>query len=439
MNRANLALLFAVLFGVLLMGITPARPFAAEDEAAEYSMFFSPPERVDALFWAIVDCCPVRDLAEAKERFLAGNEGDSFSKRELVEMGLWPSEESLAALEADFGDMPEFWQALCYFDMLLSQTRQADIDLLERAYEVAPEDPVTMYFLADARCTLAESNLEDAEEPLEDQSGYRQAMRDAAELMVRAAECEPQNAFYYYEAALVMRKLEDYERATELLRLGNLAPANVCVHIYPLSYIVCNLGEIREQDDGSGKFRLLGTAVASLPVPTLAELQGMGEEYQGILAASGDTELLNTLHVFACRYGQQQYASLIQALIAARLIRMINESAVEIGAVSGDPDTLKSLASMNRVHGAGLGLVTGCFMWGKFLYDEGLLKETLYFYWPDEPTPEEAWAMHRTFWEHIILDFLYVVPSIAHELQKLEGYRYHEDGTITEEPATDSE
>ncbi len=436
MNRTNAILLVVGLaLGLALMGASPARSFAAEDEAPAYSIFYSPPERLDALFWAIVDCYPVRDLAEAKERFLDENgvEWDSSNNdwnRDISKMGVRPNQERLAALKADFGDMPEYWQARCFFEAV--RTQQRNVEFLERACDAAPDDPASRYFLADARRRLADSSMEDVEDPFEERLRRRQAMRDATDIMVRCAEREPQNAFYYYEAAFVIRKLGEYERVTELLRLGNTAPVNENVQLFPESYIVRNLREIREQDDGSGKFRLLSFALINSPLTMLdmIKLREMVNEYQVIVSLSGDVELLNVPHVFACRYGQQRYSKTIQQLIAVVLVGMINEAVGEIGAITLDRDTLRSLSHISSLRGTVKGLVLSSSVWREFLRDEGYANIV-----PSAPdifeiTREDIWEQCARWWEVQIMDHLYLGPKIARQLEIMELYHYHSDGTI---------
>jgi len=420
--------------GTSLSGAPPARAFAAEETASEYSVFYSPPERLEALLWAIVDCYPVRDLAEAKERFLAagGAEWDHWQNgwtKDIDEMGLRPDEGKLAALEAEFGDMPEYWQARCFFEW--ADTRESNVGYLERACDVAPDDPASMYFLADAKRALAESIMEDVEDPFAEQLKRRQVMRDAAEVMVSCAEREPQNAFYFYEAAFIIRKLGEYERVTELLRLGNSAPVNENVQLFPESYIVRNLREIRERDDGSGKFRLLAFALMYTPLPEYIERRHMIKEYQVMVSVSGDVELLNVPYVFACRYGQQQYSKTIQQLVAVVLVGLIADMPGEIGAISLDRDTLYWLSDIGSLRGAVRGLVLGSTVWREFLRDEGYtdilpVKSDVF-----EMTPEDIWEQSTSWWEAQLMEYLYLGPQTARQFRILGMYRYHDDGTIT--------
>jgi len=325
--------------------------------------------------------------------------------------------------------MPEYWQARCFFEAV--RTQQRNVEFLERAFEVAPDDPVSAYFLADARRRQAESRMEDVEDPFAEQLKRREAMRDAVDTMVRCAEREPQNAFYYYEAAFVIRKLGEYERVTELLRLGNAAPVNENVQLFPQSYIVRNLREIREQDDGSGKFRLLSFALMYAPMPEYIERRSMIKEYQVIVLLSGDIELLNVLHVFACRYGQQRYSRMLQQLVALVFVGMIPETAREVGAIDLDRDTLSSLSHMSSLRGTVKGLVLSSTVWREFLWDEGYtdiltVKSDLF-----EMTPEDVWEQSISLWEARIVEYLYIGPQVARQLRTLELYCYQADGAIT--------
>jgi hypothetical protein len=426
MMRTALLLALALVVGVALANAAPIRA-AAADEAPAYTVFHSPPAQLDALLWAIVDCYPYRDLEEAKRDFLQWAEGKD--NADVWQMDIWPDEQKLVALESKFGDMPEYWQARYFFEY--TQTKGKDTGLLEKAHELAPNDPATMYFLADARLKFAEYGLEETDDAFADQLAKREYKREAIELMLRAAECEPQNAVYFYDAAQAVREFGDFDEVTELLERGNAAPVNEAVQLFPLSYMLRNFRGIRDGDDGTERFRLLAYALISNPLPNYIERREMMKEYQVIFSMNADMELLNTLHVYACRYGQETYAPLIQQLVAMVLVSYVNTMAVENGALTYDEVTVKSLAAMNNARGTVRGLARSTSIWSQFMYDEGYYPGGSTLFGRAHTTAADAWSYYTVAWEDQIAEFLYIGPAIAEQLWRLEMYRYGPDGTIS--------
>jgi len=406
------------------------------EEVPAYSIFYSPPERVDALFWAIVDCYPA-GLDEAREWFLENCERLQVSIGTMQKAGryvppdysggpLFPDEAKLAALEESFGDMPEYWQARYFFARAAG--KDSDIELLERAHGVAPDDSATLYLLAQIKAQNAEAASLESGDALKQQIERREKLRQAVEMMVQAAECEPSNAFYYYAAANLLGGIGGYEPVTELLKKGNAAPVNEVVDLFPLSYVKRNFRAIRDADDGSGKFRLLSFALMNAPLPNFIARRTVIRNYQVILNLTGDIDLLNTLHVYTSRMGQAKYAEMIHLLVAAVLNGMVQTEAAELGAIGSDADTLKVLSAMAGRRGSVRGIAFAQQAWRDFSRDEGLMAGAGSF--GEEVTPEEEWDAYLQWWEKQMMEIAYVGPAMAVQFKMLEAYRYHEDGTI---------
>jgi len=431
---------------VAAVSMLPSAGFPAEDTSAKqptaenapaYSIFYSPPERLDALFWAIVDSYAVENLEEAKAEFVkkAWEEEEFYDPYKLAGTPFWPEEEKLTALEGAFGGMPEYWQARYFF---CTEGYVWDrLPLLEKMLELAPDDAATLYLYADRFMSISrdreESSLAEREGRAITREEFTDARLRAVDLIVRAAEREPSNAFYYYEAANLLGETGDYERVTELIKQGNVAPANEVVDFFPLSYIKRNFREIRGADDGSGKFRLLAFALITSPLPNYITRRDVIKNYQVILNMTGDIDLLNTLHVYTCRMGQAKYASTIHLLVAVVLNGIVEASAGEIGAVGTDPETLRAYSSMAGRRGSVRGIAFGLQSWGDFIRDEGLIP-SLNTAGSEEVTPEEEWDAYLVWWEYQIMEVDYAGPAMATQLKMLEAYRYHEDGTITRIP-----
>lgn len=428
MKRTALLLALGLAAGVALASAAPICAAAADDEAAAYTVFHSPPARLDALLWAIVDCYPFRDLEDAKRDYLRRAKGKD-DVNYFYQIGIWPDEQRLIALEGKFGGMPEYWQARYFFEN--AQTRGGDVALLEKAHDLAPDDPANMYLLADAQLRFADYGLEETDDAFADQLAKRQFIRDAADLMLRAAECEPQNAVYFYDVAMAVRELGEFDEVTELLEKGNAAPVNEAVQLFPLSYMLRNMREIRAADDGTGRFRLLAFALINNPMPSYIERREMMKECQVVFSLSGETDWLNVLHVYACRYGEETYAPLIQQLVAMVLVSYVNTMAAENGAIVYDEETVRSLAGLNSARGTVRGLAMSTSVWSQFMYDEGFYPGGSTLFGRAEATAEDVWSYYTVAWEDQIAEFLHIGPAIAERLWYLEMYRYGPDGTIS--------
>ena len=161
----------------------------------------------------------------------------------------------------------------------------------------------------------------------------------------------------------------------------------------------------------------------------------MTEDLLADLAAGPDAARLNTLQLYACRFGAQQHASLIQQLIANVLASNVTEAAIDNGVIATDPDTLKAMCSLEAKRGSVAGHVMSVRVWSRYLQDEGLIDTRADLYADAADSPEEAWELFIVGWETAIQEFLYLSPSVANVFTDLEKYRYHEDGTLTREDA----
>jgi hypothetical protein len=427
--RTLLILVAGISLSAGLTCLAPTPSVAAD--TPEYSIFHSQPDRLEALLWAIVDCYPYKNLDEAKREYLRLANG----RTENPAAALWPDEKKLAALEGEYGDMPEYWQARYFFNW--RQADRGDVEPLRTARRLAPDNPAGMYFLADALLQQA-VDMQEEEGASADQKATQPLIIEAAELMNQAASSEPRNAFYFYEAVRAEYKLGHTEKVLELLRQGNAAPINEVAQLFPVSYILRNMREIRANDDGSGKFHLLTFDLVSMPVPSLAERRNMLKELAAGLADSRDVELLNTLHIYACRFGEERYASLIQVLIASGLVNLLSTAAIDDKIISTDSDTLKMLGGMYLARGSITGIVKSYNVWGQYIQDEGLLQGSLFLQTESVTSPEDEWEQFMVLWQTIMAESLYISVAVADEFRGLERYRYHENGTITRESTENS-
>ncbi len=423
--------LLIVITGITLLACIVcvlSAPSSAADEP-EYTIFQSQPGRLEALLWAIVDCYTYATLEEAKANFIGKYEAPETT----LEPNLWPDENRLAALEGEFGDMPEYWQARYFYDDVKSQNGKTDY--LEQAMELSSCEPADLYLIADAFMRQARDNEKNAADASMAAKANEAYYAKAADLMAQATKSEPRNAFYCYEAARPLVKLGRTEEAMEMIRLGNKAPVNEAVQLFPVSYILRNMEGIRTKDDGSGMYKLLSFSLAYTAVPMLAERREMFNSFTKDPANAYDTELLNTLHLYSCRFGEQNYASLIQALIAAGMTNLVRTYYIDSGTVSAKPDSLKRLGEMYALHGRVNGMVKSISAWEEYIQAMGYRSEGLSLYYEDSPTSEQSWRMFLGLWDSLIAEFRYVVPEIGNAFRSLEEFRYHDDGTITREKA----
>jgi len=329
----------------------------ASDTESEYSIFYSPPARVDALFDAVMDAIPYSSIEE-----LAADR-----KGIILDLSLWadranggvlPDLDALKKMEAEFGDMPEYWQ-LRYVagggKYLWDRVHH-----LKRATEVAPDDPASLYLYA--RHLYRGTKYTGPDGEAAEYSGIEQyrRKRERAEIMELAAEMDGQNAYYYSEAAEAWSFLGEYPHVMELFARGNWCLQNEKVNLFPFSYIMRNLDTIPRRFPD--RYLLATMSGYFLERPDYIRSKTMVREIITIVSLSGDVDYMNTTHRWACRAGARDYASLLDRLVARVFTHMVADALLDLGY---DPEGIDDNQGFARLAYYD-GLVNGiAFAWTK--------------------------------------------------------------------------
>jgi hypothetical protein len=348
------------LLGLTLGAMTGllAAPVAAQDEPApaDYSIFYSPPERVDALFEAMLDAMPYSSVEE-----LEADRPDitlELMWADRANGGVLPDLDALEKMEAEFGDMPEYWQ-LRYVagggKYLWERVRH-----LKRATEVAPDDPASLYFYTHELYRGTKHTGPDGEAVEYTTIEQYRRKRERAEMMERVAEMDGRNAYYYYEAGGAWSFLGEYPHVMELFDQGNRCPYNEKVELFPFSYIVRNLETIPKRFPD--RYLLATMSGYYVEFPKYIRIKTMVREIITVVSLSGNLNYLTITHRMACRMGAREYASLLDRLVARVLTGIIAGAALDLG---WDPEgPMENQGFVRRAHYEGTinGIV---FAWTK--------------------------------------------------------------------------
>jgi hypothetical protein len=352
--------LVLVLTLATLSATTLCLPAVADDQPAgkeHYSVFYSPPARVDALFDAVMDAMPAQNLAEAKALWPENESGNP--EYHWVR----PDEESVAAMEEEFGDMPEYWQLRYGTSGGYSFER---LWMLERAVEVAPDDPLSLYCLGNEGYTAAgrrhNTGLDEWRVSEEEVAALQ---HNAVEHICRAAKLGCEDAFYSYEAAFYLH-LDggELEQVLALLRQGNEAPVNEWVAMFPAGYINREMSAIRQRYSKNDRYALALPWYICIALPRFTERIDMVKDLAQAAADAGDTDTLNMLHRFAYRYASEGQCTSVQAIVGIAMGSAVARRGQEMSAGNGDPATVRGFIRLNRLGGMVWGRSNGAhFGW----------------------------------------------------------------------------
>jgi len=288
---------------VVAMLTTSALPsLAAEEptgEAPPYSIFYSPPDRVEALFAAFMECVRI-DLTAPVPYYT------SEYRRDVIDT------ERLLALEQEYGDMPEYWQLRVSSRYWTHSSEELEAnELLDRMLEVGPDDPLTNWLYA--KCY-----------DFADQVLKEEAMLPYSS---RAVELAPGQAAYHYELAHVLFRLGEFEEALQQVQAGNSAARNRSLCAFPDSYFRTLGCEIADVQEWQLKLLLSGR---SLSPSMLQDYIGRKDIFKDVLVAfnlSGDLEAMNDMHQWAIRMVTAKGATLIDTLVAVVMVGILADGA----------------------------------------------------------------------------------------------------------------
>ena len=370
----------------------------AEQPLEEPKAYYSPDERLWELFRGIIDSYP-QSLDDARLWFIQKSTEISvqdllqsgISERKLLGTPLWPDIRRLKALEPRFGDMPEYWQGMYLFDVEKAWSER--IKHLQKALNAAPNDPVSKFFLAREKALQAREEWSNSNGSLDAYQHKRQTFLESADIMADVGGSTG-NAFCFYESARLLSELGEYQRVTELLKKGNDAPANFKIEPFPLTFIKQRISEIRTEDGSKGKFRLLAFLAMNQPVEDYVRLKVMMREYQVIISLSGNKELLNVIHRFTCKFGQQKYTGLMEQMVGAALTAMAQATYEELSSDTWTKRQHRAFLQLDRYRQA----VRGYFRGISLARDFERMKQGKSANELVDATPEVYWDYFINWW-----------------------------------------
>jgi tetratricopeptide (TPR) repeat protein len=311
---------------------------ACADFSRKTWFFYSPPARVDALFWDLIlaiEPPTVENLTP--DDWMA----DSYIPR--IDL------EAIAGMETMYGDMPEYWQ-MRYFVACNEQNRERReigwLDpmppeitremnrSLEKAVEVAPDDPLSMWLLA-TKYTYGDDIL-----PEEKALPY---LRECARLA-------PNQAFYHGELAQCLMGLGEYEEAMEYFRKSNAAPLNCHVSYFPLGYVRTLAPDtIDEHEELIPSFGAYLMSPASFDFPHYIFIKDIFKVAVVAFNLNGDLDNLNVMHNYAYRFGVREQGDAVDVLVGNVLIGILRDGVTEMGVFDDDPAASRGIARLNEL------------------------------------------------------------------------------------------
>jgi tetratricopeptide (TPR) repeat protein len=237
-----------------------------------------------------------------------------------------PSDKWLNKAEEKYGDMPEYWQLrYLVLDIQAEKTEKwpppnPDANkALAKAIEVAPDDPVSLWFYAT-------------------QYEYDISILPEEEAVLRLRKCteiEPNEAFYHGELAVQLMGLGELDEAMESFRQACECTKNTHIAAFPTGY-----GRFLRKPPNRKERELAGyfsSALSSdLYKRNFIALKDRYGEALVVFNLSGDLEILNTMHQYACSYGMRDNRSVIQALVARLCLKRLADGVQDSGLWEGD-------------------------------------------------------------------------------------------------------
>ena len=316
----------------------PAQEGKPAVSADDYTIFFSPPEKLDALFDAMMDAIPYASL----EDFVEKNPGMiyaefSWEKKPKTDLA------SLKALQSKFGDMPEYWQMMYAFGVCDRKERSI---YLNKAYHLFLRDPATVYFYA--RYSLTPGGDSTDTQHLITADTYAQK-RTAAALIARAAELDGSNSFYWYEAANAISQCGGVEETLDYIRHGNECPVSELVEPFPFSYIARHHDELPARYPD--KYLLLQPWEFNERLSSLISYKNMLRNVTTGVSLSGELGWLTDAHRMACHFASQRYAPFMVVLMGSVFDGILSRAAIDLGYAPETPEEVNGFALFQNKRG----------------------------------------------------------------------------------------
>jgi len=318
----RLVFLGATIYAFFVFLPTVSAPAIAKDYLAGIHLFYSPRERLDKLFDAILGCYPEVAIEEidTQEEYYEATQID-YSK--------------LKALERRFGDMPEYWEARwAYLDGWSELGKEGrgkrhsewDVarlynEILFKAVELSKRAPHYLFlYITNYRPETEEESLKFEE--------------ISADRLKEVIAKDFDEATYHYYRAYSLWKIGEIEEALQEFDAGNRA-GKFTDHslMFPRNYAVALSEELAEKPEAYEPlkaWRILNFLIA-YPTPNYMKLKDIYKEALVAFNLSGDCEMLNTLQRHAVRMGTKKWAPRIERLQARVLIGILADGALDSG------------------------------------------------------------------------------------------------------------
>lgn len=392
-------------------------PAVLPPPADDYTIFYSPPERIDALFAAFMDAIPYVSV----EDYAAKNPGATYM--EFMTKMMPPLDlGALKALQPRFGDMPEYWQMMFLFG---EGSRSERSIYLAKAYRLFPYDPATVYFYG--RYAVMPSG-DDTDKPEIDGITHYRLEREVAQLVVRAAELDAHNSFYLFEAALLVSSCGGIEDVLDNLRRGNECPVSEWVDPFPLSYIQRH----REDLPMAYPQKYLFLARFRFPEAFRARIDYkiMFRDLASCVSMSGELGWLTDAHRMSCRYATQRYGEMMTALMGGVFEGILSREAVDLGYAPETPEEVSGFAMFENKRGQ----VSGQLQAVSFANSDELNRltganwEELYTMKVSDPRFKEYL---RLGWEHDSNYARLYAPHVWKQYERLIAFDFADPGAYT--------
>jgi hypothetical protein len=334
-------------------------PAVLPPPAGDYTIFYSPPEKLDALFDAMMDAIPYASFDD----YVAKNPDATYMEF-ISSVNPKPGLPALKALQSRFGDMPEYWQMMYAFGE--GDRRERSV-YLSKAYHLFLYDPATVYFYA--RFAMMPGGDTSGKYKEDDITAYRMK-RDAATMLARAAELDGRNSFYWYEAANTISQCGGVEETLAYIRSGNECAVSEVVEPFPFSYIARHHDELSTQYPD--KYLLLQPLEFSERLSSLIGYKNMLKNVTTGVSLSGELGWLTDAHRMACRFATQRYSPFMIVLMGGVFDGILSKSAIDLGYAPETPEEVKGFALFENKRGEISGLCKAASFTGQNEVEERL-------------------------------------------------------------------
>jgi hypothetical protein len=400
----------------------PAQAAPTPSIAEAYTIFVSPPEKLDALFAAFMDAIPYESL----EDYAAKNPTATYTEF-LYGIDLMPSLPALKALQSRFGDMPEYWQMMYAFG---EGTRKERNVYLDKAYHLFLYDPATVYFYALFSMMPGGENG-DGYYNLTPETFRR--LRDTTALLAHAAEMDGRNSFYWYETAYIASLCSGVEEVLGYIRRGNECPVNEYLEPFPFSYIARHREELPARYPG--KYLLLQPMDFSERLRSLIGYKAMIRNIITGVNLSGELGWLTDVHRMGCRFGMMSNAPQVVILVGGVFSAMMSKEAIDLGFA---PETVEEVNGF-ALYQYRRGQIFGSFKsFSNSGHDKLMKKLGLDYMSLDALSMSDPRAAEyvRADWEQDSDFAVFVFPNICSHYQRLITFDFAKPGTYIDRPWT---